>query len=97
MKPEYKTTEFWAVIGLIVIWLVDRRLGTNILDAVDIEGLTEVKAKVVAIAGQLQTLKADSGDLILYLAALLYGGRKAEKVTNKIKGDRARQVDNPPT
>lgn len=87
MKTERKTTEFWTVAIGLLIWLADRHFGTNFLDSINLETLTEAKAQVAVIAGQLQAATGSDSNLILYAAGLVYVLRKAEKITAILKGD----------
>lgn len=86
-KKEYKTTEFWAVGIAAAVWLVDKWLGTNILDLiVDGQPMTEAKLQVAAIAAQLREATGSDSDILVYGALAVYVGRKVEKVVAVWKG-----------
>ena len=90
MKPEYKTTELWAVGVAAALWLVDKWAGTNVLDVLaDGQTVTEAKVQVAAIAASLREATGSDSDLILYAALVVYFGRKVEKVVALWKGARA--------
>ena len=90
MKPEYKTTELWAVGVAAALWLVDKWVGTNVLDTLaDGQPLTEAKVQVAAIAASLREATGSDSELLIYAAMAVYFGRKAEKVVALWKGARA--------
>jgi len=90
MKPEYKTTELWAVGVAAALWLVDKWVGTNVLDTLaDGQTLTEAKVQVAAIAASLREATGSDSGLLIYAAMAVYFGRKVEKVVAIWKGARA--------
>ena len=81
MKREYQTTEFWAVVIGVILWLLDRHTGTNILDVLaDGEAVTAAKAQVAIIAANLREATGSDSDVVIYGAMAIYVGRKLEKV-----------------
>ena len=90
MKPEYKTTELWAVGVAAALWLIDKWVGTNVLDTLaDGQTLTEAKVQVAAIAASLREATGSDSGLLIYAAMAVYFGRKVEKVVAIWKGARA--------
>ena len=90
MKPEYKTTELWAVGVATALWLIDKWVGTNVLDTLaDGQTLTEAKVQVAAIAASLREATGSDSGLLIYAAMAVYFGRKVEKVVAIWKGARA--------
>ena len=90
MKREYQTTEFWAVVIGVILWLIDKWTGTNILDVLsDGQALTDAKVQVAAIAASLREATGSDSDIIVYGAVAVYVGRKVEKVIAIWKGARA--------
>ena len=90
MKPEYKTTELWAVGVAAALWLVDKWVGTNVLDTLaDGQTITEAKVQVAAIAASLREATGSDSGLLIYAAMAVYFGRKVEKVVAIWKGARA--------
>ena len=90
MKPEYKTTELWAVGVAAALWLIDKWVGTNVLDTLaDGQTLTEAKVQVAAIAASLREATGSDSGLLIYAAMAVYFGRKVEKVVTIWKGARA--------
>ena len=80
-QREYKTTEFWSVAIVVILWLLDRHTGTNILDVLaDGEAVTAAKAKVAIIAAYLREATGSDSDVVIYGAMAIYVGRKLEKV-----------------
>lgn len=90
MKPEYKTTELWAIGVAAALWLVDKWVGTNVLDTLaDGQTITEAKVQVAAIAASLREATGSDSGLLIYAAMAVYFGRKVEKVVAIWKGARA--------
>lgn len=90
MKPEYKTTELWAVGVAAALWLIDKWVGTNVLDTLaDGQAITEAKVQVAAIAASLREATGSDSGLLIYAAMAVYFGRKVEKVVAIWKGARA--------
>ena len=90
MKPEYKTTELWAVGVAAALWLIDKWVGTNVLDTLaDGQALTEAKVQVATIAASLRGATGSDSELLIYAAMAVYFGRKVEKVVALWKGARA--------
>ncbi|MBP7517797.1 MAG: hypothetical protein KA768_08175 [Desulfobulbus sp.] len=90
MKPEYKTTELWAVGVAAALWIIDKWVGTNVLDTLaDGQTLTEAKVQVAAIAASLREATGSDSGLLIYAAMAVYFGRKVEKVVAIWKGARA--------
>lgn len=80
-RREYQTTEFWAVAIGVILWLLDRHTGTNILDVLaDGEAVTAAKAQVAIIAANLREATGSDSDVVIYGAMAIYVGRKLEKV-----------------
>lgn len=80
-QREYQTTEFWAMLTGVVLYLADRHLAGGLLDGVPPDQvLTEARAQVLAIAAQLRQATGSESGLILYAAGAVYALRKVEKI-----------------
>ena len=80
-KREYQTTEFWAMLVGLLLYLADRHLCGGLLDGVPPDQvLTEARAQVLAIAAQLRQATGSESGLILYAAGAVYALRKIEKI-----------------
>lgn len=80
-RREYTTTEFWAVVISLVLYLLDRHLGGGLLDGLPPDQvLTDARAQVLAIAAQLRAATGSESGLILYVAGGVYALRKIEKI-----------------
>ena len=80
-RREYQTTEFWAMLIGVALYLADRHLGGGLLDGLPADqAITEAKAQVLAIAAQLRQATGSESGLILYAAGAVYGLRKVEKI-----------------
>ena len=94
MKREYQTTEFWAVVIGALLWLLDKHIGTNILDILsDGNTITEAKVQVASIAASLREATGSNSDIIVYGALAVYVGRKVEKITSIWKKDNTNASD----
>lgn len=80
MKREYKTTEFWALIVMVLTWFVDRQTGTDLFSQVDLNTVTGVKAEVLALAAEIRGETGGQSNILIYTGILIYGLRKIEKV-----------------
>ena len=80
-RREYTTTEFWAVVIGLVLYLLDRHLAGGVFDGLQPDqAITEARAQVLAIAAQLRAATGSESGLILYVAGGVYALRKAEKI-----------------
>lgn len=87
MKREYQSTEFWAVLVGILIYLADRHLAGGLLDGLPPDQvMTEARAQVLAIAAQLRQATGSESGLILYVAGGVYLLRKLEKIATIWRG-----------
>lgn len=80
-RREYQSTEFWAVLVGVALYLADRHLAGGLLDGLPPDQvLTEARAQVLAIAAQLRQATGSESGLILYVAGGVYALRKLEKI-----------------
>jgi len=85
MKREFKTTEFWTLIIMVLAWLVDRRVGTDLFSQVDPATLTEAKAQVLLIAANLREQSGSDSNLLVYAGGAIYLIRKVQKIVEVMK------------
>ena len=87
MKREWQTTEFWAVVAGAALWLVDKWVGTNVLDTLaDGQTITKAKMQIATIAASLREATGSDSGLLIYAAMAVYVGRKLEKIVSVWKG-----------
>lgn len=85
-EREFSRTEFIALVLSVVIWLIDKRYGTDILSSVDAGEFTAARAQVLQLAAAWRETAGGNPDLAIYVGVLIYVGRKAEKMVNRIWG-----------
>lgn len=85
MKREYKTTEFWTLVALVIVWLLDRWFGGGIFDQVNLNEITDAKAQVLALAAELRGEEGTGSTILLVAGFIVYAGRKIEKIVTTVR------------